>query len=76
MPDHWQADADDVGDIARVGSSLLRSADAAQEGLESLASYVAAGAAVWVKRALRRLNLVGAPALLAPENTPLARHAD
>ena len=49
VPDHWQADADDVGDIARVGSALLKSQDAAQEGLESLTSYVATGVATWGK---------------------------
>jgi hypothetical protein len=49
VPDHWQADADDVADIARVGSALLKNADAAQEGLESLTSYVTTGAAIWAK---------------------------
>ena len=48
VPDHWMADADDVGDIARVGMNLLRSPQAAEEGLESLAAYVKAGTAAWL----------------------------
>lgn len=48
VPAHWMADADDVGDIARVGISLLRSADAAEDGLQSLASYTKAGLSDWL----------------------------
>lgn len=47
VPPHWMADADDVGDIARVGSNLLRSHDAAEEGLHSLQTYVKAGLGHW-----------------------------
>lgn len=47
VPGHWQADADDVGDMARVGATLLRNADAAQEGLDSLSAYVKSGVMSW-----------------------------
>ncbi len=49
VPSHWMADADDVADIARVGMHLLRSEDAAQEGLDSLSHYVDRGIQSWVK---------------------------
>lgn len=47
VPPHWMADADDVGDIARVGISILRDHNAAAEGLAALQTYVKAGIAAW-----------------------------
>lgn len=47
VPEHWQADADDVADIARVGRYLLTDPTAAQEGLEALQAYVEEGIRAW-----------------------------
>ena len=47
VPPHWQADADDVADIARVGANLLRDPKASQEGVASLAAYVTTGTRLW-----------------------------
>jgi hypothetical protein len=60
VPPHWQADADDTGDIARVGLALLRSPDAAQEGLESLQAYVDIGTGKWINWILKAAQPTGA----------------
>jgi len=60
VPPHWQADADDTGDIARVGLALLRSPDAAQEGLESLEAYVDIGTGKWINWMLKTAQPTGA----------------
>lgn len=49
VPDHWKADNDDVGEIARVGRSLLFDNGAAAEGLEYLSHYVEDGFRSWSK---------------------------
>lgn len=46
-PDHWQARADDVLDIARVGRALLSDPHAVSDGLAALRAHNAAGLAAW-----------------------------
>jgi hypothetical protein len=59
-PKYWQACADTVLDIARVGRQLLRDPDAAADGYRALQAYTRAGLA-W------KVHLTSA---IAPENTP------
>ena len=47
VPRHWQADSDDVFDIARVGRHLLSDPHAASEGLHHLKHYVENGIRFW-----------------------------
>jgi hypothetical protein len=60
-PKYWQACADTVLDIARVGRQLLRDPDAAADGYRALQAYTRAGLAAW------KVHLTSA---IAPENTP------
>ena len=60
-PKYWQACADTVLDIARVGRQLLRDPDAAADGYRALQAYTRAGLAAW------RAHLTNA---ILPENTP------
>jgi hypothetical protein len=46
-PRHWQAEVDDVHDIARVARNLVRDPHAAAEGLAALESHNAAAVAAW-----------------------------
>jgi len=46
-PQHWQADSDDVFDIARAGRHLLSDCHAAHDGLQSLKHYVEKGVTFW-----------------------------
>ena len=46
-PRYWQACADTVLDIARVGRQLLRDPYAAFDGYRALQSYNRAGLAAW-----------------------------
>jgi hypothetical protein len=46
-PSYWQADVDDPLDIARIGKSLLMSANAGADGFNALAKYNAEGVAAW-----------------------------
>jgi hypothetical protein len=61
VPKYWQACADTVLDIARVGRHLLRDPHAGADGYRALQAYNRAGLAAW------RAYLTNA---LAPENTP------
>ena len=61
VPKYWQACADTVLDIARVGRQLLRDPDAAADGYRALQAYTRAGLAAW------RAHLTNA---ILPENTP------
>jgi len=60
-PKYWQACADTVLDIARVGRQLLRDPDAAADGYRALQAYTRAGLAAW------KTHLTSA---IEPENTP------
>jgi hypothetical protein len=60
-PKYWQACADTVLDIARVGRQLLRDPDAAADGYRALQAYTRAGLAAW------KAHLTSA---IVPENTP------
>ena len=46
-PDHWQAKADDVLDIARVGKQLLSDAHAPAAGLHALQAHNVVALAAW-----------------------------
>lgn len=46
-PKYWQACADTVLEIARVGRQLLRDPDAAADGYRALQTYTRAGLAAW-----------------------------
>ncbi len=48
-PPHWQAKADDVLDIARVGRALLADPHAAAEGYAALAAHNQRGITAWLK---------------------------
>jgi len=54
VPRRWIADADDAGDMARVGVSLLHDAHAVQEGRDALTSYVHSGIERYRSFLLRR----------------------
>src|SRR5580658_274111 len=60
-PKYWQACADTVLDIARVGRQLLRDPDAAADGYRALQAYTRAGLTAW------KAHLTSA---IVPENTP------
>jgi len=60
-PKYWQACADTVLEIARVGRQLLRDPDAAADGYRALQAYTRAGLAAW------KAFVTSA---IAPENTP------
>jgi len=60
-PKYWQACADTVLEIARVGRQLLRDPDAAADGYRALQTYTRAGLAVWKAYVT---------SVIAPENTP------
>jgi glycosyltransferase involved in cell wall biosynthesis len=47
VPTHWQANADDVFDIARVGRYLLAHQGAAEEGLNALQHHNSQGFTAW-----------------------------
>ena len=49
VPDAWQADADDVFDIAQRGRNLLRDEHAAVEGYEALVAYNDSSLRSWKK---------------------------
>lgn len=46
-PESWQADADDVGEIARVGLQLLRDPYAIEDGYSALHDYITHGVINW-----------------------------
>lgn len=48
LPRHWQADADDADDAARIANNLLWNPAAAREGLACLHSYVQRGTKRWL----------------------------
>jgi hypothetical protein len=60
-PKYWQACADTVLDIARVGRQLLRDPDAAADGYRALQAYTRAGLTAW------KAHLTSA---IVPGNTP------
>ncbi len=47
LPPRWQANADDVGDVARVAEYLLRSPTAIDDGRLALARYMSTGLQRW-----------------------------
>lgn len=47
LPDHWMADADDAGDVAKVGINLLRDHNAPADGMKALVAHVTTGIAEW-----------------------------
>ncbi len=47
VPNHFHADADDAGDIARVGKSLLRDGNAPAQGLVALERYNRESVQAW-----------------------------
>jgi len=48
-PKHWQADPDDVEEIARIGNSLLWSDRAAAEGLKALQQFQKEAVQIWLQ---------------------------
>ncbi len=46
-PSDWQANVDDVGDVARVARRLLHDHQAVQDGQDALKQYVKTGSQAW-----------------------------
>jgi hypothetical protein len=63
VPRDWQANADDVNDIARTARRLLLDHHAVEDGQIALRRYVTQGARSWERYLLRgpRLTVANAP---------------
>ena len=48
-PEHWKAFSDDVGDMARIGRSLLSDRYAAEDGFAALKKHNTDGLASWIE---------------------------
>jgi hypothetical protein len=46
-PDHWKADPDDTGEIARVGRYLIADSHSAQDGMTALLNHNNSGINLW-----------------------------